>query len=265
MTPQIRVGLIGCGAIGRFLIQRFHDSPSIQIERCWDAMPPARERLSGMWPSLEPKIATPEAWHPAGLTHLIEAAHPTAVIEALEYCMAYGWHATLASVGGLLTPEGDAVLRKALAAGVEVQVPSGAIGGLDILRAIPKEELAAVTLRTIKHPRSLPPAEAAGITEATMLFGGTAREAIARFPKNINVAATLSLAGLGPDRTWVELWADPSVGGNTHRITIESLIGTYEIACTNQPFEENPATSKLAALSITAALEGQAGGLRVGS
>ena len=262
----IRVGLIGCGAIGQYLVGRFMDSRDIGIIRCWDVQGPARERISGQYPSVAHQLAEPNAWSDDKLTHLVEAAHPHAVPEALAFCAAHGWRAIIASVGGLVTEAGQAALQKALQAGVVVQIPSGAIGGLDILKAIPKEALKSVTLRTRKPPKSLPPEEAVGLTGPTLLYEGWAREAIARFPKNVNVAATLSLAGLGIDATRVEIWGDPGLERNTHEIHIDTELGTYLIQCANLPMPGNPGTSFLAALSIAATLQGTVdGGFRVGS
>lgn len=97
-----------------------------------------------------------------------------------------------------------------------------------------------------------------------MLFEGPAREVIAKFPKNVNVAIALSLAGLGADRTMVRLIADPAVDRNTHQIYARGAAGEIEFTSRNVPFPENPRTSYLAALSAIALLRRLAGNLQVG-
>nr|WP_272212304.1 aspartate dehydrogenase domain-containing protein [Marinicella sp. W31]MDC2878217.1 DUF108 domain-containing protein [Marinicella sp. W31] len=121
----------------------------------------------------------------------------------------------VASVGQLLMTDG--FLDQARAAGVRILAPSGAIAGLDGLRAATEIGLDAVHLKTRKLPLSFGksietddgPVATETITEPLCIFAGTARQSIAAFPKNINVAATVALAGLGADATSVEIWADP--------------------------------------------------------
>ena len=86
------------------------------------------------------------------------------------------------------------------------------------------------------------------------VFAGSAREAIKGFPANVNVAVALSLAGIGPDRTRVEIWADPTVTRNTHTIEVRSEVSDFTIQIAGVPSEENPATGKLTPLSVIAAL-----------
>ena len=103
------------------------------------------------------------------------------------------------------------------------------------------------------------------MTEPKLIFSGSAREAVRGFPANVNVAVALSLAGIGADRTTIEIWADPTVTRNTHRIRVEATAARFELAIENVPSEENPRSGKLTPLSVIAALRGLASPLRVGT
>ena len=94
-----------------------------------------------------------------------------------------------------------------------------------------------------------------GLTEAKLVFKGTAREAAIGFPANVNVAAALSLAGIGPDRTMVEVWADPAVNRNHQSVRVRSDSGEAEMQIRNIPSEENPRTGKITALSTIACMQ----------
>lgn len=264
-APPLSIALLGTGAMGRFLATQILTHPEMTLAAWWDGLPGSRDRFKAEFPALQDQEAHPDAWGPCGISHLIEAAHPSAVPTVLEQAASLGCSAIIASVGGLISPEGATSLEKAIAEGTRVLIPSGAIGGLDILRAIPPDQLISVALRTRKPPSALPPDQAASITAPTRLFAGTAREAIMQFPKNVNVAVTLSLAGMGADETLVEVWADPTVERNTHEIAIESTCGSYRITCANVPLEGNPGTSAIAAMSIFSILLGETKAVRVGS
>jgi aspartate dehydrogenase len=103
-----------------------------------------------------------------------------------------------------------------------------------------------------------------GLTEAKRVFSGSAREAASGFPENLNVAAALSLAGIGPDRTMVEIWADPSINRNCHTIEVDADSARFSMTIENVP-SENPKTGRITALSVLAALRKLAAPLRVGT
>jgi aspartate dehydrogenase len=104
-----------------------------------------------------------------------------------------------------------------------------------------------------------------GLTAPLRVFEGTAREGARGFPANVNVAAALSLAGIGPDRTRLEIWADPAVERNTHRIEVDSDSARFSMTIENIPSAENPRTGRITALSVVAALRGLVSELRVGT
>ena len=147
--------------------------------------------------------------------------------------------------------------------GARIVVPTGAIIGLDTIRAMAVGEIHEVTLETRKPPKGLAGAphlvendiSVEGLTQAKLVFKGTAREAAIGFPANVNVAAALSLAGIGPDRTMVEVWADPGVDRNQQSVRVRSDSGEAEMQIRNIPSVENPRTGKITALSTIACLQ----------
>jgi aspartate dehydrogenase len=154
------------------------------------------------------------------------------------------------------------LVDRARATGARIVVPSGAILGLDAVRAMAEGEILSVTLETRKPPRGLAGAphlvrngiEVEGLTGPKRVFSGTAREAARGFPANVNVAAALSLAGVGPDRTTVEVWADPGVDRNVQSVRIVSEFAEAEMTIRNVPSAENPRTGRIVAPSIIACL-----------
>jgi len=141
-------------------------------------------------------------------------------------------------------------------------VPTGGIVGLDAVRAVAGGTVEEVRIITRKPPRALagaPYLEAAGIdldavTEPLQVFDGNARDAARGFPANVNVAAALSLAGIGPERTRVEIWADPGVTRNTHRIVVEAEAARLDMRVEGLPSPDNPRTGQLTPLSVLATL-----------
>jgi aspartate dehydrogenase len=104
-----------------------------------------------------------------------------------------------------------------------------------------------------------------GLNEPKLVFSGTAREGARGFPANVNVAAALSLAGIGPDRTRLDIWADPTVTRNTHKIVVDADSTRFTMLIEGVPSEENPRTGKLTPLSVIACLKGLVAPLRIGS
>jgi aspartate dehydrogenase len=140
--------------------------------------------------------------------------------------------------------------------GKTVYLPSGAIAGLDALKAV-RDELESIVLVTTKNPNSFRGApffdssdiDPEKISEPTVLFDGTAKKAVSLFPKNVNVSALLSLVGLGGDNTSVRVVADPNTNKNTHEVEANGKFGNLKITVENVPDSTNPKTSRLATLS----------------
>jgi aspartate dehydrogenase len=174
------------------------------------------------------------------------------------------------SVGQLLD-NWDLVTR-AKETGARILVPTGALIGLDAVRAAAEGTIRSVTMITRKPPGGLegaPYLVQRGIAVKNLqgplkVFDGTAREGARGFPENVNVAAALSLAGVGPDRTRLEIWADPALKRNTHRIEVDADTASFSMAIENVP-SENPKTGRIVALSTIAALRGLVSELKVGT
>jgi aspartate dehydrogenase len=172
---------------------------------------------------------------------------------------------------GLLINHMDLVDR-ARETGARIIVPTGAVLGLDAVRAAAEANIASVKIVTRKPPGGLAGAprlvergiSVDGLTQPLLVFEGSAREAIAGFPANVNVAVALSLAGIGPDRTRCEIWADPGVTRNTHTIVLKSDSSDLTMTIENIP-SENPRTGRITALSVLAALRRLIAPLVVGS
>jgi len=202
---------------------------------------------------------------------VVEAA-PAAVFESIaRAAIEAGRIFVPASVGALL-PRMHLVAR-ARATGARIVVPTGALLGLDAVRAAAEGPVESVTMVTRKPPGGLAGAphlkrhgiDVSGLTEPLLVFQGNARDAAAGFPANVNVAAALALAGIGPLRTRVEIWADPGVTRNIHTIKVEAAAARFSMTIENVPSEDNPRTGKLTALSVLTCLRGLVSTLKVGS
>lgn len=144
-----------------------------------------------------------------------------------------------------------------------ILIPSGAIAGLDGIMALSVHGIETALIASTKPPKGFTGApwviqhkiELDLITEKTLIFAGSAREAALAFPANVNVAATLSLAGIGPDKTKVEVWADPKAPGNSHEITVKGKHSTLHLRVDNTPDPANPKSSLLAGYSLISCLK----------
>jgi aspartate dehydrogenase len=156
--------------------------------------------------------------------------------------------------------------------GGQIVVPTGALLGLDAVTAAAEGEIRAVRMVTRKPVRGLAGAPYLAehnisiddITEPTRIFRGTPREAAIGFPANLNVAVALSLAGIGADETTLEIWADPALERNVHRIEVDSDSASFSMSIENLP-SENPKTGRITALSVISYLRKLGAPLRVGS
>src|SRR5690606_5198155 len=159
----------------------------------------------------------------------------------------------------LLNPD---LLARARRAGTRVIVPSGAVAGLDALRAAALGELRAVRVKTRKPPAGL---DGEACDAPQQLFEGNAFDACRAWPRNVNIAATLALAGLGGERTEVQIWSDPTLSRNVHEIEIDSDITSIRLQIENRPSAANPRSSALTAQSVCEALRGLVTPVRIGS
>jgi aspartate dehydrogenase len=174
------------------------------------------------------------------------------------------------SVGQLL--ENWDLVERAKQTGARILAPTGALLGLDAVRAAAEGTIHSVTMVTRKPPSGLegaPYLVERGISlkdlkAPTKIFDGSAREGARGFPANVNVAAALSLAGIGPDKTRLEIWADPALSRNTHRIEVDADTARFSMAIEGIP-SENPRTGRIVPLSVIAALRGLVAEIKVGT
>ncbi len=160
----------------------------------------------------------------------------------------------------------------ARANGGRILIPTGALLALDAVNAANEGIIHSVTMTTRKPPNGLAGAphllrnaiSVENLTEPKRVFEGTAREAARGFPANVNVAAALSLAGIGPDRTRIAIWADPTVTRNVHTIEVDSDSARFTMQIENIP-SENPRTGRITALSVVALLRKLRSPLAVGT
>lgn len=201
---------------------------------------------------------------------VVECAPSSQLRAIVEPAVKRGKTAVVVSVGALL--DNSDLIDIARANGGRIVVPTGALIGLDAVAAAAVGTIHSVKMVTRKPIDGLKGApfivqnniDIDGLREPLKLFEGTAREAAKGFPANLNVAVALSLAGVGPDRTSVEIWADPTVTRNVHRIEVESDSARFSMSIENIP-SENPKTGLITALSVIALLRKQRATLSVGT
>lgn len=208
------------------------------------------------------------------------ADHSDVVVEGLPASLFRNVAEPILKKGGIFMPASVGALLShfdlvdlARANGGRIIVPTGALLGLDAVRAAALGTIHSITMTTRKPPRGLAGAPyliennilMEAVTEPTMVFEGTAREAAAGFPANLNVAVALSLAGIGPDRTWLQIWADPTVTRNTHIIDVDADSARFHLKIENIPSDTNPRTGRITGLSVVAALRGLVDPLKVGT
>ena len=252
------VGLLGCGAMGAQIAEAICDKKAgdaVVVALFDQDVSKARslaEKLPVSVPyfqDLDGFLSTPQ------LDMVLECASPTAAKLHAEAILEKGKDLLLMSSGALTDSElfqrlGEAAKRSAS----RFLVPSGALGGIDAIRAV-RHQLEEVSLTTTKTPRALQGApgfkewESRDISQPQVIFEGSALEAVQLFPANVNVAATLSLAGVGPKKTKVKVIADPQSPGNVHEIVARGQFGVLNFRMELRPHEQNPRTSALAIFS----------------
>lgn len=258
----MQIALIGCGAIGSALLELVKDDAGLQIAAIVvpsDSQDAARAVAQRLAPGAQVLPALPAD----GVDLVVEAAGHAAITQHVLPALQRGLPCIVASVGALSAPGLPEQLEAAARAGrTQVQLIAGAIGGIDALAAARIGGLDTVRYTGRKPPQAWKgtPAEQRcdldGLVVETLIFEGTAREAAAQFPKNANVAATVSLAGLGLDRTLVRLIADPAARENLHQVEAAGAFGSFELTMRNQPLAANPKTSALTVFSAVRALRG---------
>jgi aspartate dehydrogenase len=269
LMPPIRVAIAGLGAIGRALARRLADGIS-GIELAGVA---ARDAAKARGWLDHQRIACPviALADLAAHAELAVECAPAALLEAIcRPMLTAGKQVMVLSCGALLPRPELIVLAKTH--GGRIIVPTGALLGLDAVAAAAEGDIRSVRMITRKPPPGLAGAPylvannipVDGLTAARLVFSGSAREAAAGFPANVNVVAALALAGIGPDRTMIDIWADPGVTRNCHTIEVEADSARFTLSIENVP-SDNPKTGRIVALSVIAALRKLQAPLRVGT
>jgi aspartate dehydrogenase len=263
------VALAGFGAIGMRVAEELDKGiPGFALTgvsaRDREAAAERMDRLSRPVPVVQIEELEPNA-------DLVLECAPAALLPAIARpVLDAGKTLMVLSVAALLeTPD---LIDLAQARGGRIVVPTGALLGLDAVLAAAEGEIREVRMITRKPPKGLVGAPylvandiaVEGISEPLRVFEGSAREAGRGFPANVNVAVALSLAGIGPDRTRIEIWADPTVSRNQHRIEVDADSASFSMAIEGVP-SENPKTGRITALSAIAALRKMTAPLAVGT
>jgi aspartate dehydrogenase len=273
---KLKVGVVGCGAIGCEICKAI-DSDEVngralglemELKLLIDTHP---ERIEQLRNSLrkKPELTRTSSAELDGVFDevdlVIECASQAAVREYMIPALEKGKDVMILSVGALLCDPGlfEELERISKERGGKVYIPSGAVAGIDGLKSGAVGGIHSVELTTRKPPRGFEGNEYVrkrgidlrSIKEEQTLFSGSAREAVKHFPENINVAASLSLAGIGPEATKVRIVADPAARKNKHEIKVKGEFGDLFVRVKNEPSTTNPKTSYLAALSAIATLK----------
>lgn len=253
----MKLGLIGCGALGIFLLEKINKEKRLQyveIISIFDEREKSKTTLGELEESYNVKaFQDADEFLQSGIDVVVECANIEAVQQYAPRMLAKK-DLLVISIGAFVDADFYNELKRIAAENKrKLILPSGAIGGLDLIRAAKLSGgLQEVTITTRKPASTLIEAKTA---EATVIFDGLAKDAIQKFPKNVNVAIILSLAGLGPNKTKVKVIADPSIDKNNHTIYARGDFGECTVTIENFPMPTNPKTSYLTALSILASIK----------
>ncbi len=245
----MNLGIIGCGAIGTDVAEAADTIKEIKKIYLFDINKNASRKLNKRLKKTE--IKTVEEFLP-NVDVVFEGASQKAVREYAEKILNSGKELIMMSVGSLFDEKFRMKLDKiAREKKCKIYVPSGAICGIDGILSANIGGLNEVTLVTTKPPSSI----GKSCNKRSVLFKGNARDAVKKYPKNINVAASLSLAGKGFDETKVEIVADPMVTRIGHKILANGKFGRLRVELENMPNPNNPGSSYMASLSAIATLK----------
>ncbi|KQX88031.1 aspartate dehydrogenase [Variovorax sp. Root473] len=266
MTTAItRIALVGCGAIGTSVLELLRGDPALKVVAI---VVPAEGIAAAQ--KVAPDAQVGSAVPADGIDLVVETAGHAAIEQHVLPALARGTPCVVASVGALSAAGFAEKLEAAAVAGhTQVQLIPGAIGGIDALAAARIGGLSSVRYTGRKPPQAWKgtPAEQGRnldtLAHETVIFEGSAREAALLYPKNANVAATVSLAGLGLDQTLVRLIADPATTENVHTVEAEGAFGSFALTMRNKPLAANPKTSALTVYSAVRALRNRVAALAI--
>lgn len=266
----VKVGIAGLGVIGAKVARRL--TSGLEGMTLVAVTSGGREKAEAALREMGARAPVVSAAELAAASDVVVECAPTAAFLGVA-------RPTLEAGRVMLTVSAAALLEHmemvevARAHGGRIIVATGALLGLDAVRAAANGTIHSVTMVTRKPPKSLRGAphlavigvDVDALTEPTLLFDGSARDGARGFPANVNVAAALALAGIGPDRTQLQIWAHPTLERNTHTIVVDAEEVRLEMTIANVPSVDKPGTGRITALSVISALEGLAGPLKIGS
>ncbi|MBL8378653.1 MAG: aspartate dehydrogenase [Burkholderiales bacterium] len=267
-SAPLRIGIAGAGAIGASLaraLDRGIEGLALAAVAARDNAA-ARARLS----LSREYVFTDFAGLARDCDVIVECAPAQLLPDIAHPALAAGRTLVILSAGALLRHMD--LIDLARERGARIIVPTGALIGLDAVTAAAEGRIESVRMITRKPVKGLAGAPyliehgiaIEDIREPLCVFRGSARDAAAGFPANLNVAVALSLAGIGPDRTQLEIWADPAATRNNHRIEVDADAASFSMEIHNVP-SENPRTGRITALSVLACLRKMTAPLRVGT
>lgn len=255
------MGLIGSGAIGTVIAKNIALNKKLKLVSVFDI---SEEMLQKLKKNIQKNVQTTtdiSEFLKNDFDLVIEAASQVAVRNYGKIILKKS-DLLLMSVGALEDDRLKSVLVKTAEKNKrKIIIPTGAVAGIDGIKSASMDKLYEVRLVTTKNPKSLERDD----KTRTVLFEGSARDAAKKFPKNLNVCATLSLAGIGMDKTKVTLVSDPAVDKNTHEIFVRGAFGNFSFKIENLPSKDNPKTSYLAALSAVKTINQLAEPLKIGT
>ena len=269
-TTPIRIAIGGLGAIGKALARRLTDGsvPGVVLAA---VSAKNQEKAREFIHTLPHAVPVLELSQLEPVADIVVECAPAAILgDVIGPFLRARKKAIVLSVGAILfRPD---LIELARQSGGTILVPTGALIGLDAVVAAAEGEIHSVQMVTRKPPNGLAGApyliehgiSMEGLTEPLKVFTGNAKEAAKGFPANLNVVVALALAGIGPDRTMLEIWADPTVVRNTHTITVDSDSARFTMTMENIP-SENPKTGRIVAQSVTALLRKMTSSFVVGT
>jgi aspartate dehydrogenase len=265
----LKIGLAGLGAVGLEVARRIEAGiPGLTLAA---VAVRDKEKAKRNLPQIGDRIPVIAAEDLAESCDLVVECLPPELFRAIASSVIERGKLFMPLSVGQLLENWDFVAR-AKETGARILVPTGALIGLDAVRAAGEGTIHSVTMVTRKPPNGLEGAPylvergitLKGINTARKVFDGTARDGARGFPANVNVAAALSLAGIGPDKTKLEIWADPAIDRNTHRIEVDSDTARFSMTIEGIP-SANPRTGRIVPLSTVAALRALVTELKVGT
>jgi len=260
-NQPLKLAIAGLGAIGMAVARRVDNGEVDGIRLAAVSASNLERAAKRVAEFANPPAVVPLHELPDHADIVVECAPSAVFADVAEVTLGHGLCLMPLSVGALL--ERLDLVNLAKQNGGRIVVPTGALIGLDTVRAMAVGEIYSVTLETRKPPAGLAGAphlvnntiDVSNLTEPLCVLRGSAREAAKGFPANVNVAAALALAGIGPEETRVEIWADPTIDRNMQTVRIKSDAGEATMIMKNIPSDDNPRTGRIVANSVIATLQ----------